>query len=242
MLGASQILERLCFDVDRLRDAALRLERVDEALLALRRHLEARARLLTKEATAHARPELSGSGRISIRYAQAHAVAHLARRAALGEVLKQGSYLPLIAAMATSRWVAALRNVSAAPRGEVALRSHIEAGRVAYRVLRSLRRKRGLVPGVGQLASAAVVAQFAHALDRPYVDEQLEEGLDRAARSSSALTDVEAALGAASLALREGACLLEELAKEAEPATEKLLEEADGLERRVELNLRQAGR
>jgi hypothetical protein len=151
-------------------------------------------------------------------------------------VLDPGSALSLIAAMATSRWVGAMRDAAQAPRGDAALKAHVEAGRVAYRVLASLRRNKGLAAGVGHLVSAVVVAEFTHGNDRPFIVEQIEEGLDRALTQTSLKTE-DRVMEAASRALREGALLLERLAAEAEPATQRLLEEADGLEQKVEREL-----
>jgi hypothetical protein len=229
MIDVKYVEERLGFDVERLRAAAARLSHLEEALDGFRRHLEVRARHLARDASDRARSE-------PIRAAQAQATAHLARRAVLLEVLSPSTALSLIAAMATRHWVSALRGIAQTPRGEAMIRGHVETGRIAYRVLLSIRRNRGLVPGVGQLASAAVVAGFAHPADRTFVDEQLEEGLFRA--RGDGLRAEDDALASASLALREAALVLELLAKDAEPKIQKLLEEADGLEHKIERELR----
>ena len=235
MLNAQTIRSRLVFDVERLRDAAWRLERIDGSLGELRRHLEARARRLSQEATLGGAPEQGGETSPSIRYAQAHATAHLARRAAMKEILS-GSTLALIASMAVSRWVAALRGFNDRRHGEGMVRAQIEAGRIAYRMLVSLRRRRGLIVGVGQLTAAVVVAEFVHAEDRPFVEEQLEEGLYRGLRAKGVKSE-EDALAAVSVALREAAYLLERMAGQAEPALAALLEEADEVEQKVERQL-----
>ena len=110
---------------------------------------------------------------------------------------------------------------------------------VAYRTLRALRRKSGLIR-VGQLTSAVVVAEFVHPQDLPFVEDQIEEGWYRSRRALNMKSD-EDVLAGSSRALREGAYLLEKMADRAEPALARLLEEADGLEARVERDLAQAG-
>lgn len=236
MLQAESIRSRLLFDVERLRDAAWRLARIDASLGELRRHLEARARRLSDEAM-RAAPGDKSRETPTLRYAQAQATAHLARRVALKEILS-GSSLSLIASMAVSRWVGALRGFNERVHGEGMVRAQIEAGRVAYRLLCSLRRKRGLISGVGQLTAAVVVAEFVHERDRVFVSEQMEEGLSRGRRAKGVNSD-EDVLAAASLALREAAYLLERMAAQAEPALAKLLEEADDVEQNVERTLMQ---
>lgn len=233
MLDPAGIRGRLRFDIDRVREAAWRLERVDGALVELRAHLEARARRLSQEATAKDRPELGGGRGVHVRYAQAFAVAALAKRASLREVLSVES-VALIASMAVTRWLLALRGIGQRPSGERMIHAEVEAGRVAYRLLVLLRRGRGLVFGVGQLTAAVVVAEFAHPSDSGFVDTEIREGLERARRGG---VDAARALEASSSALREAAHLLEVMAGHAEPIIERLLSEADGIEAKVEREL-----
>lgn len=228
MLGRD-VRGRLRFDVDRLRDAAWRLERVDEALGQLRRHLEARAHALSHDATAEGRPELANGG-VHLLYAQAAATAQLARKAALGEILSTTS-LSLIAAMAVSRWLWALRAAGHEPRGPTVVRAQVEGGRIAYRTLAALRRKKGLVAGMGQLASAVVVAELVHREDQRHVEVELAHAIARAEKAAVALD--EDLMASASSAIRDAAELLERMAARAEPAIQRLLEEADEVEARV---------
>jgi len=230
-LTAREVRERLGFDVERLRAAAQRLEGVDAKLGELRRRLEARAAHLAEEAM-----NVSSGGTVQLRRSQAHATAHLAKRAALGEVLCSSSPLSLIAAMAASRWVGALKALARAKASEAALRAHIEAGRVAHRLLAVLRPKGGVKSGVGQLTSAVVVAELAHPANSAFVDEQIEEGLDRA-RSARGVRDADEAIEAASRALRAAAELLESMADRAEPEAERLTLEADRVEERIAKDL-----
>lgn len=239
MLDAMEIRKRLGFDVDRLRVAAVRLEQVDELLGTLRWRLEARARNLATEAMAGATPIFEGDGRVQIWSAQAQAIAHLAARAALGEVLRSSSRLALIAAMAVSRWVAALKLLSREETSEAAIRAHIEAGRVAHRLLSMLRPHDHLRSGTGQLTSAVVVAEFAHAANHDDVAEQIEEGLFRA-RAARGVRSEEEAVSAASRALRAGAELLESMADRAEPGARALLAEAENVEALVASRLASA--
>lgn len=229
MLG-NEVRARLRFDVDRLREAAWRLERVDESLGQLRRHLEARARTLSRDATAEGKSELSGVGGVHLLYAQASATAALARKASLGEILSTTS-LSLIAAMAVSRWLWALRAAGHEPRGPTVVRAQVEAGRIAYRTLAALRRKKGLVAGMGQLASAVVVSELVHKDDQVHVAAELTAAVARADRAAENLG--EDLMEAASQAIRDAAELLERMAARAEPAIQHLLEEADEVEARV---------
>lgn len=228
-LRAHEVRERLAFDVERLRVAAVRLERVDAALMELRQRLESRAMALAGEAMHQAPPLLGGDGRAQIRTAQALATAHLARRVALGEVLRSSSRLSLIVAMAVNRWVSALRSISERETSERILRAHIEAGRVAHRLLKILRPKDELRSGVGQLTSAVVVAEFAHPANADDVADKIEEGLYRA-RAARGVRSDDDAVAAASRALRAAAQLVATMADSAEPAVHALLVEADGVE------------
>ena len=235
-LTASDIRARLAFDVERLRMAARRLESIDSSLLGLKRALEQRVETLTGEATASHDAEIHGSGAVYIRYAQAQAIAELARRAALGEVLKHAGRLSLIASMAVSRWVAALVELGTQRNSATIIKAHVDAGRIAHRTLATLRPQADLRSGCGQITSAAVVAEFVHADDRAIVDEQLEEGLHRGLRARGIHSD-EDVMAAVSRALRTAAELLEHMANKAEPAASDLLAQADVVEAKVEADL-----
>src|SRR5688572_3327874 len=176
-MTAFDVRERLSFDVERLRAAAHRLEGVDARLRDLRKRLEARAAHLAEQAKDGV---VDDEGGVQIRRSQAHATAHLAKRAALGEVLRSSSPVSLIAAMAASRWVGALKNLASEKTGETTIKAHIEAGRVAHRLLGILKPKGGIRSGTGQLTSAVVVAELAHPANLVFVEEQIEEGLYRA--------------------------------------------------------------
>ncbi len=234
MQDAASIRARLTFDVTRLAEAAARLGAVDTQLGELRKRLEDRAWTLAREATVSSKPEAEGE--FGIRHAQAQATAQLARRAALNEVLRSRSPVALIAAMAVSRWVQALKVLNDGPAGERRVRVHVEAGRVAYRVLARLRRRANLKTGVGRLTSAVVVAEFAHPEDRDQLDDEVERGLYEA-RFARKIHSADDALAAASEALREAARLLDGMAARGEQAIEGLLTEADGVERNVEAAL-----
>ncbi len=231
MYDACEVRDRLAFDVARLAEAAKRLQGVDEALFALKQRLEARASVLAEEAIGSADGAMP-----QIRHAQAQAIAQLARRAALTEVLRSTTALPLIAAMAVGRWVGALDGLCRAAAGERAVRLHVDAGRVACRILRTLRRSQGLAKGVGRLTSAVVVAEFVHPEDAALVDVEIEHGLYEA-RFSPSIQGPDAALAAASATLREAAYLLERMASRAEPAVDAILDEADTVEEDVEAEL-----
>lgn len=226
---------RLAFDVERLRASALRLEAVDEQLSGLKARLEARASALASEARG-AGPLLGGDGRAQIRSAQAHATALLALRAALGEVLRSPSPLALIVAMAVGRWVGALKELRLAPVSETTIRAHIEAGRIAHRLLVTLRPRDELRSGLGQLTSAVVVAEFVHEANLDDVDEQIDEGLHRA-QTARGVRSPEDAVEIASRGLRAAARLLESMAERGEPAVFALLQEADVVEADVALRL-----
>lgn len=231
-MEATQIRRRLAFDVERLRAAADRLDRVEQGLTRLRKQLEARAQALSSEATDAPHIELAGDGLVQIRYAQAQATANLARRATLGEVLRQSGRLALIASMAVNRWVWALMALGEDGVSESVVKGHIDAGRVAHRMLATLRPKDKLKSGCGQITSAVVVAEFVTAANLGFVNEQIEEGLHRGRQAFSLETD-EDVLDAASRALRAGAQLLESMCAKAEPAAHRLLEAANVVESEV---------
>lgn len=236
MLNAKDIRDRLSFDVGRLRAAGNRMERVDEALRRLKKQLEERAGVLSGEALGRGKPELAGDGLVHLRYAQAHATAELARRAALGEVLQHSGRLALIACMAVSRWIWALRTLEEPGVPVLVVKGHIDWGRLAHRMLVTLSPKEQLRSGCGQLASAVVVAEFAHEAHAGYVVEQIEEGLDRG-RSARGVQDEADAVSAASRALRVSADLLERMLETAEPAARDLALEAETVETAIEAAL-----
>jgi hypothetical protein len=231
-LEPAEVRARLAFDVARLRDAARRLEAVDRDLLALRAGLERRARELAGEGTSPVVPELGGTGQAQLRYAQAQATAELARRAALGEVLRHGHRLALVASMAVGRWLAALGELGRAPQPDAVVKGHIDAGRLAHRILASLRPGDRLLSGCGQLTSAAVVADLVHPANAAFVLEQLEEGLYRGRHARGVGSDLEV-VAASSRALRAAARLLTAVEAQAGPAAASLAVQAEGLEARV---------
>lgn len=102
---------------------------------------------------------------------------------------------------------------------------------MAYRTLAALRRKKGLVAGMGQLASAVVVAELVHRDDQRHVEVELAHAIARGEKAAAALD--EDLMASASLAIRDAAELLERMAARAEPAIQRLLEEADEVEARV---------
>ncbi len=236
MMSTLDVRQRLAFDIERLAQAAHRMERVDAMLSDLKRRLEARASKLANEATDTESPELAGDGLIHIRYAQVHATAELARRATLGDVLRHSSRISLIASMAVTRWVNALRELSQAPAHERAIKGHIDAGRLAYRTLKVLRPKEGLKAGCGHLTAAVVVAEFVHADNQPFLEDELEVALDRA-RVARGVDDDDDAVQVGSRAIRAGAELLEQMAATAEPAAEELLHRAEDVEQEVQRTL-----
>ncbi len=232
ILSASDIRSVLAFDVQRLRTAAHRLDAVEGGLMALKRRLEVRATHLSDEARLHVEPEMGGEGAVPLRYAQAQATAELARKAKLGEVLTQVGRLSLIASMAVNRWVSALNRADTTVLPEFVLKGHIDAGRVAHRMLVTLRPRDKLRSGCGQLASSVLVAELVHADNLAFVEEQIVEGLFRG-RNARGLRNDDDVLAAASRALRAGAKLLERMADKAEPAAEALAEEAEAIETQV---------
>lgn len=227
--SAPELRAALAFDVQRLLSASKRLQEVDEALTTLERKLEARAVRLSADATAAVDPELGGDGTVQLRYAQAQATAELARRAKLGEILSQVGQLSRIASMAVSRWVSALHRAHAEVLPEFVLKGHIDAGRVAHRMLVTLRRRDKLKSGCGQLASAVLVAELVHPDNLAFVEEQIIEGLFRGRNARGVRTDEEV-VAAASRALRAAADLLESMATRAEPAMKALLDKAEAVE------------
>lgn len=232
---AESIRTHLQFDVTRLAEAARRLQSVDERLVGLKARLEMRAMQLGRQGREPAQDEQDEVP--SLRTAQAHAIAHLARRAVLTDVLNSQAALPMIASMAVGRWVAALRKIAGeTSRGERTVKFHVEAGRVACRILRTMRRRAALKSGVSRLVSAVVVAEFVHPDDAEWVDIEIEHGLFQA-RFARSISSAEQALAAASAILREAAELLERMATLGEPAVDALIDEAHDVERDVEARL-----
>lgn len=243
-MRSDDVRHHLRFDVARLRSAALRVQAVDDQLRGLRRRLEARAGVLRDEADGesayHDAPEPGPVDPTPLRNAQAQATAELARRAALREVLRHSSAFSLVAAMAVSRWVQAI--VSSAAGGASlerqisSAKGHIDAGRLAHRMLVTLRRGRGLRSGCGQLVCAVVVAELTPPELSEFLAEEIEEGLGRALTARGVRSHADA-LAAASAALRQGAKLLEGMAERAEPAALDLVTRADAVEGEVERRL-----
>ncbi len=233
-MHAEEIRHRLRFDVQRLRVAAHRLQAVDETLKALKRRLEIRAANLSSSAKRDAEPEIGGDGLVHLRFAQAQATAQLAKKATLSEVLRHSSRIALIASMAVNRWLGALGDVGSGARSpsEAMLKGHIDAGRIAHRTLVGLKPRAGLKSGCGQLACAVVVAEFTPESQLSFVEEQIEEGLDRGRRARGIRSDNDV-LKAVSAALRVGAELLEKMVESAEPAAQNLLNEAELVEDKV---------
>ena len=234
---AEDVRTQLSFDVERLRTAAQRLQGLDRALVRLKTDLEVRAVALSGAATARRVPELGGDGSVALHHAKAQATAALARRAKLGEILARTGRLSLIASMAINHWIRALSAASRGPLPEVVVKGHIDAGRIAHRMLVALRRKDRLRSGCGQLASAVVVAEFAHHDNLTFVHEEILEGLFRG-RNARGMVDDQDVVAAASRALRAGADLLEHMARRAEPGIQALMAEADRLDADVEERLR----
>lgn len=244
-LDPPQIRRQLRFDVARLRAAAEGLAEVDGKLRDLKRRLQERARQLASEADGGPRSVPVGDRSPvvaipSLRAAQAQATAELARRAALGEILKQQGAVSLVATMAVARWLEALmRSLPEDGRSlearAAAAKSHIDAGRLAHRVLRATQRGAGLVRGCGKLTCAVVVCELAPADLREELDAHVRDGWARAMGTLG--HDTEAALAGVSAALREGARLLEGVARRAGPAADELLARAEAVEVEVEVAL-----
>lgn len=224
----------LALELRRLRAASARLEAVDDQLSQLRAELQPRIRRLRAEAV-----QPRAAAVVQLRSAQAQAAAELARQAALGEVLAHSGRLSLISAMAVRRWLTALTQLSAPGAPEASIRAHIEAGRIAHRCLVSLRPRAQLRSGLGLLTAAVVVSSFVHEDRRAYLDAELRRGLDRATRVGGCEDAVEAAAGVRR-ALQAGTELMNRLADRAAPAAQALVARAEGLEERVERDLRAA--
>lgn len=241
MTDAATLRAYFRLDVARLRRSARRLRDVDGALRELKRRLEYRTVQLRDEARRAETGAEDGPGPVAtlpIRNAQAQATAELARRAALGEVLRHASALSLVSTMAVARWVEAVEGQlpesgGSERRRRALAKGHIDAGRIAHRTLVSLRRRAGLRSGCGQLACAVVVAELAPPDLGPFLDEQIEEGYQRALRARG-VHRPDDALAAVAAALREGTRLLDRMVASAAPAAEDLLRQADEVEARVE--------
>ncbi|MBK8014045.1 MAG: hypothetical protein IPK13_22195 [Deltaproteobacteria bacterium] len=237
-LDASAVRARLRFAVENLRRAGLRTQAVDAGLSELRQMLERRAGVLRQAAL---ESEWSSGGEqaplLRMRSAQAQAVVHLARRAALQDILRSEARLVLVASMAVSRWIAALAELAPAPVSERVIRTHIDAGRLAHRMLVTLRPRAGLRSGCGQLASATVVAEFVHPENLQCVEDEIEEGLFRGHRLARSVNSEALAVQAAARALSEASILLGRVADRAEPALDALLLRARTVETEVALEL-----
>jgi len=238
-LTPSRVRDRLRFDVERLRHAAGRLHDLEDQLQALRNGLEARADDLGQRAAAWGAAELGGGDRgpVSVVYAQAQALADLARRVNLSEVLlRRSGRLSLVACMALGRWIEALSALAEAPVPEATIRQHVRAGRLAHRTLRTLKPSCGMRRYCGLLTSSVVVAEFVHPANLADIEGHIESGIARAGLRPDRSDDV--ILGAVSAALRTGAGLVEGMVGRAEPAVLLLSSSAETLESDVEARLR----
>ena len=234
-MSSDELRDRLAFAVSRLAQAADRLQDVDFELYSLKVRLEKRALELAEEGNAVGSEQDYSSNRL--RLAQSHAIAQLARKAVLTELVRsKRKAIPMMAASAISRWIGSLRTLSARPVGSRRVRLFVESGRVACRVLRSVRRGRGLQEGVSLLGSALVVAEFVHPDDYQYVETAIDEGLKRALFSRR-IHSTEQAIETCSLLLRESAHILEQIAARAEPAVDDLLERSATVEDEVQSEL-----
>ena len=236
-MDVEELRHRLAFGVGRLAQAAARLQDIDIALYQLKIRLENRALELADEGNSLDGDGQSEYGQKRVRLAQSHAIAQLARRAVLTEVLRtRRKAIPMMAAIAISRWVSSLQNIAPKPVGHRKVRLHIESGRVACRVLRSVRRGRGLQEGVSLLGSALIVAEFAHPDDYDSTAGAIEEGLKRALFSRK-IHSLEQAIEACSLLLQESAHILEQIAARAEPSVDELLARSVTVEADVQAEL-----
>jgi len=233
------VRDRLRFDVERLRHAAGSLHALEGQLRALKTDLERRADDLGRHATAQGAAELGGGerGRGSILYAQAQALADLARKSSLTDIfLRRNGRLSLVACMALGRWIEALSQLNERPVSEATLRQHVRAGRLAHRTLRTLKPGSGMRRYCGLLTSSLVVAEFVHPANAADIEGHMDSGIARA-RLRPSRSD-EAILEAVSAALRTGARLVEGMVDRAEPAVKLLASSAETLERDVENRLR----
>lgn len=255
---ARELRDQFRFEITRLRVAAQRLQTVDERLRDLRIRLEQRAIELSNEADGGP-PDAIGGGYeegdvqvVTLRAAQAQATAELARKSALGEVLRHTGALSLVVSMAVSRWIDAILTSLApvvgdkfsheeASRREALVRSHLHAGRLAHRMLMTLRRKSGLRSGCGLVVCSLVVAELAPPDLEPFLEEQIDEGWRRA-QTARGVRSEQQAREAISAALREGAYLLERMATKAEAAAQQLVIEESSVESKVQLHLSLSGR
>lgn len=219
----------------------MRLDSVEEHLRGLRRSLEARADGLARTAAERGAPELGGAdpGRVGLAYAQAQAVAELAQRTSLIEILLQGrvsASVSLVASMALGRWLAALHALGSEPVSDAVILRHIRAGRLAHRTLRNLKPRSGMRRYCGLLTSSVVVAEFVHPDNQACVEHHIEAGIARARRRPGRSDEMIQA--AVSAALRTGARLVEDMAMRAEPVAKKIAASAETIESDVEARLR----
>lgn len=238
-LTPAVVRDRLRFDVERLRQAAGQLHDLEDRLRTLRGDLEARADHLGRNATEQGAAELGGGewGRVALLYAQAQALADLARRTSLSEILlRRSGRLSLVACMALGRWIEALSALSDRPVSENAIRQHVRAGRLAHRTLRTLKPSSGMRRYCGLLTSSLVVAEFVHPANAPDIEGHIDSGIARAHLRPGRSDD--AILEAVSAALRTGARLVEDMVDRAEPTVRLLASSAETLESDVEDRLR----
>jgi hypothetical protein len=236
-MEVAEVRRRLSFGVSRLAEAAARLQDIDACLYELKIKLEQRALELADEGNAIDDDDTRSYGEKRVRLAQSQAVAQLARKAVLTEILRsRKKAISLMAAVAVSRWISSLRNIAPEPVGHTKVRLHIESGRVACRLLRLLRRGRGLKEGVSLLGSAIVVAEFVHPDDFETASIAIKEGLHRGLFSRS-IHSRDQAIEACSVLLGEAAHVLEQIAARAEPAVDALLVRSTSLEQDVQTEL-----
>ena len=222
--------QQVAFDIERLRAAAIQLESLDHGFQLLREKLESRAWFLSKAARlAQERSERQG---MQLKFAKAQALAHLAAKAAIGEVLGRREPVAIVASMATLRWVSSLHQVSLRKVSELRLKGYFEAGRVAHKTVRTLRPGKGLRPGIGAIVSGLLVLEFACAENRSSAKRLVLEALRRCRRKH--LTGDTDMVRAVSQSLRVAADLLERMYKKAEPYRVELEQKAETLEDEVE--------
>lgn len=231
-LDPERIRLRLRFDVERLRQASTRLDTVEDHLKDLRRSLQERAQSLAGQAqdTGRVGDGENDPSTISLWMAQAQAVADLASRATLQEVLWRQGRLSLVACMAISRWIDALQALSNRQVSAGAVDRHVKAGRIAHRSLRTLMPSSGMRRYCGLLTSSLVVAEFVHPDNQADVTAQIEAGIARARRGGRS-DDV--ILEAVSAALRTGARLMGSMADRAEPKARAIAARAETVEAEI---------
>lgn len=227
---------RLRFDVERLRSAYGRLDDVENHLRDLRRHLQHRSHSLAGQAeqTGRAGDTDHDPSTIALWMAQAQAIADLASRASLNEILWRQGRLSLVACMAVSRWVNALDALGKRPVSESVIDRHVKAGRLAHRTLRTVRPRSGMRKYCGLLTSSIVVAEFVHPETLPTIRVQIGAGIERARRGGR---EDDVIVEAVSAALRTAARLVDMMADRAEPKARAIAARAETVEAEVAAQL-----